>query len=169
MIVDRKDLEGKKMSELKQLIVVMGGDPSQPNELKDHLIDRIVLQSAIQPQQPVDSDIHTDTPAEEKTYPTCTIDEVIRAVNPFILRGMKVFHDREGGTWLFRVRKRDQRYRDTNTGQMITTEVWAEDSGTLHQPLKNIRSCASTLMQGALNPAELPKPASITDSYTAVA
>lgn len=155
MIVSRDQLENTKMPDLKQLIVQLGGDSSAPNETKANLIDRILFETAKQPEKPLDEQIRDSVnkqqaKKEKEEEPTsCTMAQVIKAVNPYILRGMKVFYDKDSHSWLFRVKIKSGQVRDTNTGETQVINRWRDDSGTLNQPLKTIVRCASILMQNA--------------------
>lgn len=166
MLIERSQLESRKMSELRVLMAEMGGEPSQPTETKEMLIDRLLLQSAKQPES---NNPEIEAKIEDKKAESCTIDQVIKAVNPYILRGMKVFHDKESNSWLFRIQMKSTRVRDANTGEMRLVDVWRDDSGTLFQSIAIIKRCANVLMQGAPNKSEIEKPFNPADSYTAVA
>ena len=155
MIASRAELEATKMSNLKQLVVQIGGERSLPAESKANLIDRILFEMSKQPTSPLEkmeqAQKENDSIQPNKTDAThhCTIEEVIKAVNPFILRGMKVFYNDGDDTWLFRVQIKSSSVRDTNTGNVSVIERWRDDSGTMKQPLATIKRCASILMQNA--------------------
>lgn len=147
MIVDREQLEATKMPELKQLIVQMKGDPSQPGETKSSLIERILFESAKEPQPEKDS--ISDGIRGPAQVVTCSVEDVKKAVANFTFRGMKFFHNPEDNTWLFRVQIKSSSIRDTNSGTIQVIERWRDDSGTMNQPLSTIKRCASILMQNA--------------------
>ena len=153
MILNRAELEAMKMQDLKKLAATLGYDPSLPSETKDKLIARMLLESAKEPEQEaVKADLGDEAPVEAAApapVGMCTIEEVVKAVNPYILRGMKVYHNAADNTWLFRVKIKPSTIRDTNSGQVVTIERWRDDSGTLKQPLATIKRCASILMQNA--------------------
>lgn len=147
MIFDRTQLESQKMNELKHLILSIGGDPSQPNETKDQLIERILLVAAKQPEaEPGEKD---DMAKGIEQTPENSIEEVLKAVNPHILRGMKVYHDKDNNSWMFQLKLKPAMIRNSNTGEMTQVERHKHDSGTLNQPLVTIKRCADVLMQKA--------------------
>lgn len=165
MVLERKDLEAMKFPDLKRLASEMGANP-QPSETKEILIDRLLLLAA---QEPLPKEPEQ---AKETTKPvseSCTIEQVKEAVGPFILRGMKVFYDKESNSWLFRVQIKSYTVRDTNSGEVRVMERWRDDSGTLNQPLSTIKRCASILMQNALQPAQVAKPFNPAERYEAIA
>lgn len=174
--VDRLSLEAAKLPQLKNLIVTMGGEPSQPSEKKDQLIDRILFEAAKEPR-PVTQEAEKDTPLPELPKATpgaCTIEQVLEAVNPYILRGLKVYYmaatETDKESWLFQVEGRSYRVRDTNTGEWKQVKRMLEDSGTLHQPLSVIKRCAGALMARAVpQNAKEEEVKKISDKYIAVA
>lgn len=168
MLLERTQLENMKMAELRILNTNIGGDPVLPNVTKEELINRMLYDSAKQPK-PLTQEEMTESKPEEKEVEHCTIEEVIKAVNPYILRGMKVYHDKDNDGWLFRVQMRNTRIRDANTGEVKLVEVWRDDSGTLKQPLVVIKRCANVLMQGVTVQAQMQKSVDPTSHYTAVA
>lgn len=166
MILSREELEPLKMAELRGIVASLELDPVQPNETKAEVIQRLLLEAAKEPETVM------DVPAEEaeNSLPAqCTIEEVKKAVNPYILRGMKVFYDRKTNCWLFRVQLKSYAVRDTNTGETRLIERWRDDSGTLNQSLEVIKRCARVLMQGAPSPEFVKPQRSIPDSYESVA
>lgn len=168
MIENRAQLEGMKMVDLKHLALQMGTDPSQPSETKEALIERLLVVNSLQPEQEKKPE---DAPTEPETPKAvfCTIKQVKDAVNPFILRGMKVFYDKETNCWLFRVKLKSYNIRDANTGEIRVVERWRDDSGTLNQPLATIRRCASVLMQGVSKPENAKPEFDPAASYETVA
>ncbi len=162
MLLERAQLEEMKMAELRVLNAQSGGEPVLPHVTKEELINRMLLEVAKQPQS-------TIAKKEPVSHPICTIEEVIKAVNPYILRGMKVFHDKESNCWLFRVQLKGIRLRDSNTGEIRTVDQWRDDSGTLNQSLNTIKRCADLLMQGVTGARQVEKPFNPNDRYTAVA
>ena len=173
--VDRPTLEVAKLPELKNLIVTMGGEPSQPSEKKDQLIDRILFEAAKEPR-PVTQESEKDIPLPElpKSTPgAVSIEQVLEAVNPYILRGLKVYYmaatETDKESWFFQVEGRSYRVRDTNTGEWKNVKRMLEDSGTLHQPLNTIKRCAGALMARAVPQAKQEEERKPSDKYIAVA
>jgi hypothetical protein len=184
MMIDRDTIQGYKMHQLKHLIVAMGGEPSPNNEKRADLETRILLESAKEapprptvaddsPQQDDDAPMPSLEPKAEDHEETCTMQQVMEAVNPFILRGLKVYHyvdeDTKKESWLFRIKLKSIRVRDTNTGEWAEQERWGEDSGTVNQPLSVIKRCATRLMQKAPRPGEVRRDNKPSDKYSEVA
>ena len=154
MILERATLEQAKMPELRQLMATMGGSVAA-TESKADVIDRLLLLAAKQPAPAKTEDEEEDD--EKKPAPNTTIEQVKEVCAGYVLLGMKIYHDVEGNTFMFRVRGKDTIVRDTNTGARTLVETWKEDSGTLRQPIATIRRCAAILMQNVKGPEKAKK------------
>ena len=163
MIMSRAELEATPMPQIRQLVNSLNL-PQSPTDTKEILITRLLNESAKQPEKP-------EEPTEPKDIDQveCTMEQVKTAVNGFILRGMKVFYNKDEKTWLFRIQLKSQRIRDTNSGEIRVVESYRDDSGTLKQPLAAIKRCASVLMQGAPSPREVEAPRDPAKGFEKVA
>lgn len=164
MLLERSQLEGMKLGDLKRLTHEIAIEPSLPTETKEALINRLLVASAMEAKP--------ENPTEEKKEPakaSCTIDQVKLALNPYILRGMKLFYDADSKSWLIRIQLKSHVVRDSNTGETRVIERWRDDSGTLNQPIEVIKRCARVLMQGAPTPEQVKPVFNPSDSYESVA
>lgn len=168
MLYDKTQLEAMKMPELKHLALEMKLDPSNPSETKEMLINRLMIATATEPNAP-EKPLDDQLEAKPSEKVTCTIEQVKAAVNPFILRGMKLFYDKDSQCWRFCVQLKSYTIRDSNTGETRLIERWRDDSGTLNQPLAVIKRCAQVLMQNAPTPQQVKPQFNPADGYEAVA
>lgn len=153
-VLEREELVALKMPELRSLMQSIGGSVDQ-SETKESLINRLLLQSAQQPRDEEDDNNEDKEGTELRVRveaPTVTPEQLKKAVGRFVLRGMEVYHNAKDLTWLFRVKLRPHILRNTNTGAIQQLERWANDSGTLRQPIETIVMCAAKLMQQAPKP-----------------
>lgn len=172
MLLEREQLEGMKMNDLKHLALEVGIDPSLPSETKDVLINRLLIHSAKEPlPDTIDQNAKemASTDAKDGKPVGCSIQEVKTAVAPFIFRGMKLYHDAETSSWMMRVQLKSMVVRDSRTGESKMIERWRDDSGTLKQPIEVIKRCARILMQGAPTPEQIKPQFDPADHYEAIA
>jgi hypothetical protein len=166
MLLQREQLEDMNITQLKGLAYEIGMELDNPSEPKPSLINRLMVESAkevppVAPETPL-ADV------EQRPAPLCTIDEIKRAVNAEILKGMELFHNKDDQTWYMRIKIRPLTMRDSNTGEIKTIPRYRDDSGTLHQPLATIRLCARTLMSGISMVAETKPMADPAKHYESV-
>lgn len=171
MIVERAELEAASKNDLKQTIIAVGGEPSPVGETKATLIDRILLEVAKQPNDAEEAPQikkESYTP-DGKPQPVCSVEQVVKAVNEFILRGMKFYHDPECDSWLFHFDMPPVQVRDTNTGQIRIEPKFVQDSGTMKQPISVIRRCASGVMSRAVHETLKPRVLAVGAQYELIA
>lgn len=168
MIVERAELEAASKNQLKQVIVTVGGEPSPIGETKAELVDRILLEAAKQPNEPM-PEIEKKLTPDGKPQPSNTIEQVTTALNDYVLRGMKIYHDPENETWLFHYDMPPIQLRDTNSGQIRMEPKFVQDSGTLKQPMMVIRRCAMAVMSRAVRETLKPRAPAVSGEYSQVA
>lgn len=183
MIVERAELEKLTKIQLQAMAAQSGEAPKQ-SDSKEDLITRIIYASAKQSATVDQEDEAKNQSAEDEddfeldeetdayinpNQVECTIEEVKKAVNRHILVGMKVFHDKDEGTWLFHFDQPDSMIQNNITGRYERQPLFLQDSGTLKQPLGAIKRSAATMMAKARFSKAEEKKKVVSDRYTSVA
>ena len=165
--MERQELEDLNINQLRNLAATIPTIELQRGDSKETIVHKLLVDAATvkdTPNSQAEDRTEMNTPAKVST----TIDAVKLALNPFILRGMKLYYKPEDSTWLMRIKLKPMTMRDTNTGEIKLLERWREDSGTLNQPLETIRRCARVLMSNAPTPKQLEPERDATRDMTAV-
>lgn len=171
MILERENLEAMTTKQLFALSYEVGCVIDNPMAPKDTIIAQLLVHSAQEPAS-IDASrnaLEGHTKAKQAFPVAVTIEQLKDALNPFILKGMKLFYNKDDATWLIRVRLKNIRIRDSLTGEERFIERYRDDSGTMNQPLETIRRCARVLMQGAPTAQEVKEPAILLKEYEAIA
>lgn len=168
MILERNELESMKTEDLKKLAVEIQVELT-PQDSRKEIINRLIVKSAEEIQDQPQTPIEDVTQPKQTNVSITPIEDVKTALNPFILRGMKLYHNGQDNTWLIRIKMKPMMVRDTNTGESKMIERWRDDSGTLFQPIEAIKRCARVLMSNAPTAREVEPQRDAAKGYDAVA
>ncbi len=159
--MERTELESLKIHDIRSLAEHERIEFT-PNDNKEMLINKLLIASSAVVIEPEVAPVY-------KKPPICSIEQVKDALNPFILRGLKLYHNPDDQTWFMQVKIKPVWVRDTNTGEKRLVERTRDDSGTLHQPLETIRRCARVLMSNAPTLRETEPERNPANGYSEVA
>lgn len=140
MIFQEDELKGKKIYEIRALMAQYGAGFKR-TEKKAELIKRLIELKLT--SQPNDKKGLEKEEIKKPELPWLTKEQVIEAVMPFKLQGLKVSFSPDGTCWMFQF---DcgmvlDRTLNTHVPKVLT------DSGTMKQSINVIKRCAQMLVR----------------------